>query len=350
MICCLGERGQSHFRGELGLLQDTITLRAAKIGTVPRERYASKSKKMIQEELALYGPKAQQPRVLTPRQSRKYCRRLAARHYENFTVASLFLPRRLRQHFCNIYAYCRWADDLADESLGPGESLALLAWWERLLRDCFAGRAKHPVFTALRETIGQFEIPVDPFVDLLVAFRQDQHATRYETFDELENYCRYSANPVGRLVLYLGRCHSVESERLSDSICTGLQLANFCQDVARDWDRGRIYLPLDDCRRFGYDESMFAARQFNPAFHRLLSAQVEIAEGWLLRGKPLLRMLPRELRLPVALFIEGGLVVLEAIRQQNYDVWTSRPTVSKMDKSRIAAACWWRQQRGKLAE
>ena len=179
------------------------------------------------------------------------------RHYENFTVASRLLPRRLRQHVCNIYAYCRWADDLADEIGDPQRSLALLDWWETQLRDCYDGRAAHPVFIALSETIRKFDIPAEPFLDLLVAFRQDQRVTRYETIDQVLEYCRCSANPVGRLVLYLGRCHTPERARLSDSICTGLQLANFCQDVARDWDRGRIYLPQADCRRFGYDEAVF---------------------------------------------------------------------------------------------
>ena len=158
--------------------------------------------------------------------------------------------------------------------------------------------------------------PIEPFVDLLAAFRQDQRVTRYETIDQLLEYCRYSANPVGRLVLYLGRCHTPERARLSDSICTGLQLANFCQDVARDWDRGRIYLPQADCRRFGYDEAGFARRESNDAFRRLLAAQVEQAEGWLRGGLPLAAEMPPGLRLPVALFAAGGLATLEAIRRQ----------------------------------
>ena len=261
-------------------------------------------------------------------------------------MAGRLLPRQLRQHFCNVYAYCRWADDLADEIADPKRSLALLDWWESQLHDCYAGRWHHPVFVALAETAGKFEIPPQPFVDLLVAFRQDQRVTRYESFDQLLEYCRYSANPVGRLVLYLGRCHTPGRARLADSICTGLQLANFCQDVAGDWDRGRIYLPLADCRRFGYDESDFARRECNGSFRRLLAAQVDQAEGWLRNGLPLIGKMPSELRLAVALFVHGGLAILDAIARRDFDVWTSRPQVSRMKKLRILVGCWWRLRRG----
>jgi squalene synthase HpnC len=254
----------------------------------------------------------------------------------------------MRQHFANVYAYCRWADDLADQCRSPEESLALLDWWEGQLRSCYDGQAVHPVFVALSETVRQFDIPSDPFHDLLVAFRQDQRVTRYETLDELLEYCRHSANPVGRLILYLGRCHDAERARLSDSICTGLQLANFWQDVAEDWDRGRIYLPQARCRRFGYDESMFARREHNEALRRLLAAEVREAEGWLRGGLPLVEMVPRWMRLEVALFIQGGLAILAAIRRQDYDVWARRPVVSKLEKLRLAARCWWRLRRGTL--
>lgn len=299
-------------------------------------------------ELQLYGPDARRPKSPTVGQARRYCRRLARRHYENFTVASLLLPRRLRRHFYHIYAYCRWADDLADETGDPGRSLSLLDWWEEQLRDCYRGRVSHPVFVALRQTIEEFGIPPDPFTDLLVAFRQDQKICRYETLDELLEYCRYSANPVGRLVLYLSRCHDNQRGALSDSISTGLQLANHWQDVARDWDRGRIYLPQVHCRRFGYGEAQFARREADGAFRRLLAAEVTEAEGWLRRGLPLVRLLPPELRLDVALFANGGLAVLDAIRRRDYDVWTARPVVSRRDKLRLLARCWWQLRQGKL--
>lgn len=297
---------------------------------------------MFPNDLQRYGPQAPPTAPLAPRASRRYCRRLARRHYENFTVVSRLLPRRLRQHVSNIYAYCRWADDLADEIGDPQRSLALLDWWEVQLHDCCHGRAVHPVFIALGETIRKFNIPQEPFVDLLAAFRQDQRVARYETSDQLLEYCRYSANPVGRLVLYLGQCHTPERVRLADLISTGLQLANFCQDVARDWDRGRIYLPQTACRRFGCDEASFARREPSDAFRQLLGSQVEQAEGWLRGGLPLAAEMPPGLRLPVALFVQGGLATLEAIRRQNYDVWTRRPTVSRCEKLRLLIGCWWK--------
>jgi squalene synthase HpnC len=305
------------------------------------------------QDLAIFGPHAPPRKEVTLRQARKYCRRLARQHYENFTVASFLLPRHLRQHFCNVYAYCRWADDLADEVGDPQKSLVLLRWWETQFRECYAKirpvkptENSHPVFIALAETVERFHIPADPFVDLLTAFRQDQHVTRYETIEQLLEYCRYSANPVGRLVLHLGNCFSVEHARLSDSVCTGLQLANFCQDVARDWDRGRIYLPQTDCRRHGCTEETFAKREPTEAFRRLLAAHVAQAEGYLRAGLPLVKSVPQELQLDIALFIDGGLAILQAIRRQGCDVWTKRPALTKMQKFKLLTRCWWRLKRG----
>ncbi len=301
-------------------------------------------------ELELYGPRARPPNRVSEADAWRYCRRLARRHYENFTVASWLLPPKLRRHFWSIYAYCRWADDLADECRDPQESLALLDWWEEQLHACYAGEAAHPVFVALGRTIRQFDLPCQPFVDLLVAFRQDQRVTQYETSEALLEYCRYSANPVGRLVLHLARCHDPERTRLADAICTGLQLANFWQDVAGDWDRGRVYLPQDRCRKFGYDAAMVARHECNESFRRLLEAEVNEAEAWLRRGLPLVGMVPGWLQLDLALFVHGGLAILAAIRRRDYDVWSRRPTVSKLEKLRLAARCWWRLRRGTLVE
>ncbi len=297
-------------------------------------------------DLELYGPQAPARQQPTLRQARRYCRLLARRHYENFTVANRLMPGPLRQHFSNVYAYCRWADDLADETGDRPRSQALLGWWEAELRACYQGRTTHPVFVALARTIAEFDVPIEPLLNLLVAFRQDQTVSRYETSDELLQYCRYSANPVGRLVLHLGRCHTADRTRLSDSICTGLQLANFCQDVAGDWDRGRIYVPQSECGRFGYDEAAFAARRCDDAFRQLLAAEVARAEGCLRAGLPLVESVPPDLRLAVALFVRGGLAVLQAIRRNDFDVWTTRPQVTKITKLRILASCWWRLKRG----
>jgi squalene synthase HpnC len=201
--------------------------------------------------------------------------------------------------------------------------------------------ARHPVFVALGETIGEFAIPIEPLADLLVAFRQDQRKLRYENLAELVDYCRYSANPVGRLVLYLGRACGAERASLSDSICTGLQLANFWQDVARDWDHGRIYLPQDSLRAAGYTTKMFAAREFNPAFRQVLAGEVDRAEQYLRGGAALVELVPRELRVDIALFLSGGLAILDAIRQIDYNVWARRPVVSKKQQFKLLVGCWW---------
>lgn len=275
------------------------------------------------------------PALLSSSGASRYCRELAAAHYENFTVASWLLPRNLRRHFCHIYAYCRAADDLADAAASPEASLILLDAWQAELDACFAGQTRHPIFVALRETILEFGIPRGPLTDLLIAFRQDQEVTEYETFSQLLGYCRNSANPVGRLVLYLGRCHDEERGRLADSICTGLQLANFWQDVARDFAKGRVYLPREDRQRFGYSDAMLHAREFNDAFRDLLRFEVDRAERYLLAGAPLLQRVPRPLRIDVELFLRGGLAILAAIRRTRYNVWRARPVLSKWTKGRL---------------
>lgn len=270
-------------------------------------------------------------------ESRAYCRQLARSHYENFAVASWLLPRCLRSHFYHIYAYCRWSDDLADETGNRELSADLLAWWEGELRACYAGQTRHPVFVALRETIREFAIPPEPFHDLLSAFRQDQQVSRYETFDDLLDYCRCSANPVGRLVLYLGRAHDEDRVRLSDAICTGLQLANFCQDVAEDWRRGRIYIPMEECRRSGYTDADFAAARADRRFQELLAIQVDRAEAWLRSGLPLADCLPRALAGDIWLIAHGGLRILEWIRAVDFDVWRHRPKVTRRDQFQLLA-------------
>jgi squalene synthase HpnC len=292
------------------------------------------------QQLSLYGPAAGGPVPSLP-QAERYCRRLARHHYENFSVASLLLPRRLRQHFYNIYAYCRWADDLADELSGAAASLSLLDWWESQLRDCYAGRARHPVMISLATTIHGFEIPMAPFQSLLVAFRQDQRRVSYETFEELMEYCRHSANPVGHLVLYLGRCFNRQNARLADSICTGLQLANFWQDLARDVDRGRVYLPRESRLRFDYDDCMLQQRVYNEAFRRLLGFEVDRAESFLAQGGPLRRHVPAGLRFQVELFIQGGRSVLNSIRKIDFNVWQQRVVVSRPTRLRLLLQAWW---------
>jgi squalene synthase HpnC len=265
-------------------------------------------------------------------EARAYCARLAKSHYENFSVATWFLPKRLRQHFYNIYAYCRISDDLGDEVGDPQQSLELLDQWERELDACYAGSPKHPVFVALAETVQQCGIPKHEFSDLLIAFRQDQTVTRFETFNNVLAYCRYSANPVGHLVLYLCGYSDAERQQLSDYTCTALQLANFWQDVFVDYGKGRIYLPLEDLRRFGVTGEDIAQRRATPQFLALMKFEVERAREWLARGLPLVKMVNRELAVDLELFSRGGEEILNAIERQGFDVLRARPAISKSRK------------------
>lgn len=299
----------------------------------------------IVEQLATYGPSGTAARP-SPAEASEYCRRLATSHYENFSVIGWLLPRELRRHVYHIYAYCRWADDLSDEVGDPARSLELLAWWERELRACYAGDARHPVFVALEETIHEFAIPAEPFLELLRAFQQDQRKTRYETFDELVGYCRGSADPVGRLVLYLGRACDDERVALSDSICTGLQLANFWQDIVRDFAIGRVYIPQEDLDRFEVVEAELTHAPASVNLRRLLKFEVDRAEEWLQRGLPLVERMPRALAGDVWLFAQGGLKILAKIRRLDYDVVSRRPKVSKLDQLQLLLGCLWRNRFG----
>jgi len=270
-------------------------------------------------------------------EAREYCARLARTHYENFSVASWFLPRRLRQHFFNVYAYCRISDDLGDEVGDTAASLELLERWQHELDACFEGAPKHPVFVALAETVRRFDIPKHEFSDLLVAFRQDQTVTRFETFNDVLAYCRYSANPVGHLVLYLCGYRDAERQQLSDYTCTALQLANFWQDVSVDYAKGRIYLPLESLHRFHVTENDIAHDQNTPAFRAMLKFEVERARDWFRQGLPLIEKVDRELAIDLDLFSRGGLEILSAIERQDYAVLGNRPAISKTRKLGLVA-------------
>ena len=270
-------------------------------------------------------------------EAREYCARLARGHYENFSVASWFLPRRLRQHFFNVYAYCRISDDLGDEVGDTAASLELLDQWQQELDACYEGAPKHPVFVALAETVRQFDIPRHEFSDLLVAFRQDQTVTRFETFNDVLAYCRYSANPVGHLVLYLCGYRDPERQRLSDFTCTALQLANFWQDVSVDYAKGRIYLPLEDLRRFNVHEDDIARDNNTPAFCTMMKFEVQRAHDWFRQGVPLIGRVDQELAIDLDLFSRGGQEILHAIEMQGYAVLGNRPSISKPRKFALVA-------------
>jgi squalene synthase HpnC len=270
-------------------------------------------------------------------EARAYCERLARSHYENFSVASWFLPRSLRQDFFNVYAYCRISDDLGDEVGDTNASLELLDQWQRELDACYEGLPKHPVFVALAETVRKFDIPKHEFSDLLIAFRQDQTVTRFETFSDVLAYCKYSANPVGHLVLYLCGYRDAERQQLSNFTCTALQLANFWQDVSVDYEKDRIYLPLEDLRRFGVTEDNIAHKQNTPAFREMMKFEVERARDWFRQGMPLVGKVDRELAIDLDLFSRGGMEILNAIEKQDFAVLGNRPAISKSRKLALVA-------------
>jgi squalene synthase HpnC len=261
-------------------------------------------------------------------------RKLASSHYENFSVVSLLLPRSLRQDFCNIYAFCRVADDLSDETGDPEESLRLLADFRRQTLDCFAGKSATTVFVALKGTIKRHQLPAEPFLDLIDAFEQDQRVSRYQTFDQLADYCRRSANPVGRLVLYLCGYRDEVRHSLSDQTCTALQLANFWQDVRGDVvDRNRIYLPRESMDEFDVTEAQVVQGRFNDKYRRMMRFEVDRAAELFDRGLALLPMLRPAVRMQVSLFGKGGRAVLGSIRRQNYDTLSTRPALTRWQKS-----------------
>ena len=300
-------------------------------------------------ELARFGPDREYP-TFSLAQARSYCARLARTHYENFSVATWFLPRRLRQDFFNVYAYCRISDDLGDEVGDPDASLRLLDQWEAELDACYAGSPRHPVFVALAETVRKCEIPKQTFVDLLTAFRQDQRVSRYATFEDVVGYCRYSANPVGHLVLYVCGYRDAERQALSDFTCTALQLANFWQDVSVDYAKGRIYVPLEDLRRFRVTEDDIAAQRNSSAFCDMMRFEVARARDWFRRGLPLIEQVDRELAIDIELFSRGGQEILNAIEGQGYNVLGRRPAISKSRKlALVARAAWGKFLRGKRA-
>jgi squalene synthase HpnC len=254
-------------------------------------------------------------------------------HYENFPVASRLVPTRLRPAVQAIYRFARAADDIADEGdAPPGSRLAALETFSRALEAIERGEtpALAP-FPALAAAIRAHDLPLEPFHDLLSAFSQDVTTTRYATFADVADYCNRSANPVGRLMLALFRARSPVNERASDAICTGLQLANFWQDVAIDWTKGRLYIPQEDLARFDVGEAQIAAGRADGGWPALMKFQTERARAMLDDGRPLLAALPWRLRLEIGAVIAGGRRILARIDQVGGDVFRRRPVLGPLD-------------------
>jgi squalene synthase HpnC len=273
----------------------------------------------------------------SPAEAEQWCKKLATTHYENFHVATVFLPAVLRPHFYSIYAFCRTSDDLGDEVADIATATRLLGEWRGMLQQCFdqPELSRHPVFVALQPTIAARDLPIQPFDDLISAFEQDQVYTHHESLATLEQYSRYSANPVGRLVLLVSGYRSEELMRLSDEICTGLQLANFYQDVVEDRTRGRRYIPADAMQRFGVTDEQLIARKFDANVRAMMEFLVDDARARLARGQRITRLVSRELSSTLQLFVDGGYAILDAIAAQGYDTLRKRPVVSKAAKLRL---------------
>jgi squalene synthase HpnC len=270
-------------------------------------------------------------------------RALTQTHYENFSVISLLLPRYLRQDFCNVYAFCRTADDAADESPDAQQALRALDDLRSQLHATYAGRPVTPMFIALGSTIQRHQIPVEPFDHLLDAFEQDQRINRYQTFAQLVDYCRRSADPVGRLVLWMCGYRDAQRQALSDRTCTALQLTNFWQDIRRDLlQRDRIYLPVESMELAGVSETrlreQIAARTCDGKTRQMIATEVQRTGRLFDEGDALLPLLDRAVRGQVALFSAGGRAVLSAIRRRNFDTLSARPSLSKWHKGSLIAS------------
>lgn len=270
-------------------------------------------------------------------EAQAWCKHLATTHYENFHVATLFLPKALRPHFHSVYAFCRTSDDLGDEVADTATATRLLAQWRAMLHQCFAEpqNSKHPVYVALQPTIASCGLPRQPFDDLISAFEQDQVITHHPSIASLEHYSAYSANPVGRLVLLVSGYRDEELMHLSDDICTGLQLANFYQDIYEDYERGRRYIPADAMERFGVSDAQIAERRFDANFDAMMRFLVDDARARLTRGERITALVDRDLAATLELFVKGGHAILDAIAAQGYDTLRHRPVVTKMAKLRL---------------
>ncbi|MDE3105782.1 MAG: squalene synthase HpnC [Acidobacteriota bacterium] len=278
-------------------------------------------------------------------EARAWCRHLTTTHYENFHVATFFLPQAVRPHFESIYAYCRVSDDLGDEVDSPETALRLLHSWGQMLDECYDApeRSRHPVFVALRESIVACDLPRELFADLLVAFRMDQTKTHYETWEELLEYSHYSANPVGRLVLAVCGYRDASLNLLSDKICTALQLANFWQDVVEDAERGRRYLPAEWLDRFQVDEGQIAGRVFTPEFGRMMQDLVARTRAMLVEGGEISRGVDKELAVTLDLFRKGGEAILDGIAAQDFDTLRGRPVVTRHKKLLLLLGAAWQK-------
>lgn len=305
----------------------------------PSALYIRRGNCQVLDDLKRYGPSSA-PNQLSLAECQAYCGALTRLHYENFSVASRLVPREMRQHLANVYAYCRWSDDLADETGDSELATSLLAWWRDQLEQCYRGQAVHPVFVALSQTIEKYELSQELFANLLDAFLQDQTTKRYENVEQLKEYCRGSADPVGRILLAMCNIDDPESLRQSDSVCTGLQIANFCQDIRVDSLRDRIYMPREIWSNFDVDEAMILSAKPNEKLKKALKYWCQCSHQHLSDGLLLVQTVPPWLARDLQLFVRGGLRILEEIRRSDYDVWSREIEVSRNTKLFLLFRAW----------
>lgn len=278
---------------------------------------------------------AEPPVAPSLEEARAWCKHLAESHYENFHVATTFLPAKVRPHFHALYSYCRMSDDLGDEVRDPQLAIHLLNEWEQMMHEMYDAPelVRHPVLIALMQTVRECNIPRDPFAKLLVAFRQDQTKLTHASMQELIDYSDSSANPVGQLVLYVSGYRDPALHELSDSVCTGLQLANFWQDAGEDLrERGRIYIPQDAMQRHGVTREQMERGENTAQYKEMLRELCDEARAMLNAGAPLEKLVDRELASTLWLFRNGGLSILNAIAAIDYETLTRRPVVTKAKK------------------
>ena len=278
-------------------------------------------------------------------EAESYCTLIAKSHYENFIISNWFTPADIRQHIENIYAFCRYGDDLGDDAPFPPEKrLMLLEEWEEDLRRAaendWSGRPRHPILLALQNTAKQHSIPLQPFVDLIHAFKMDQTKNRYQDWDELKEYCIHSADPVGHLFLFVYGHDDDDMRTLADNTCTALQLANHWQDVVRDLEQDRIYIPLEDMERFGYTLKMYHNKEVNKQWKALMKHEVDRAQEMFNEGRKLWPKVDPRLAVDLRMFTLGGEAVLRSIRRQKYDTFRKRPKVSKLKQLRLFISTW----------
>lgn len=267
-----------------------------------------------------------------------HCNRIAVEHYENFPVGSWIIPREKRKYVHAIYAFARRADDFADEKTYREEKrFNLLEDWNKRLEECVRTEPVDPIFIALKETIKRHDIPVDLLKDLIAAFKMDIVNRRYQKMSDLLTYCRYSANPVGRIVLHLFGHKDPELHRLSDFICTALQLTNFWQDIAIDLEKDRVYLPIEDMEQFGYTVQDLKAHVVNDAFRNLLASEIGFTRGLFQKGLLICGMVGTRLSLELKAVWSGGMKILDKIEDNGYDVFNKRPVITIFDKIKIVS-------------